>query len=422
MLTVPHNEKGEAEITVKTWMNTHISAGIVELSQTLKLDCIPQASVVTATDGVIGGLCRLAVTRKNAQSTHAIGWQFGALSGYLDENGQMVSREVRFSAESLDVTLPQDFYGQIPDAKAGICYLTVFTYCDGRLVGTPQSAQFTVSVEEGLCIPQVSGTVVDVNPATLALTGDDSILIRHCSHALCTLTAVGKNNARIVEKRIDGISVEESLLVENVASGAFTLEAVDSRGFVGTNVLQSGWIPYTPVSCSATAARSSAAGNEAVLSLSGSFFSGSFGKTDNALQLSYSLDGEHFIPITAQPEAGSYQAQVQLTDVDYDRRYTITVRAQDCLSKAEKQVILKKAVPTFDWGENDFAFHVPVQLDSDLSVGGCLTVGGKTIFERIYPVGTVYTAAVQRDPGELFGGIWQQLEDQQSVYRWKRIG
>lgn len=89
--TILHNAKGDAEITVETWMNTHISAGIVELSQTLKLDNIPQASTVTASDGVIGGISQLAVTRRNTQYDHAIGWRFGELSGYLTAAGQITA-------------------------------------------------------------------------------------------------------------------------------------------------------------------------------------------------------------------------------------------------------------------------------------------------------------------------------------------
>ena len=103
---ISHNDKGEAEVTVKTWMNTHISAGIVELSQTLKLDPIPQASTVVASDGVIGGISRLAVTRKNGESSHTIAWQFGQLGGYLDAAGQICENPVEFFAESLDFSLP----------------------------------------------------------------------------------------------------------------------------------------------------------------------------------------------------------------------------------------------------------------------------------------------------------------------------
>lgn len=418
-----HNHKGDAEITVKTWMNTHISAGIVELSQTLKLDNIPQASVVTASDAVIGGASRLAVTRKNAQSSHAIGWQFGQLQGYLTAAGQICGEEVRFSAESLEFPLPESFYHQISDAKSGICELTVYTYCEGKAVGTPQKARFTVSVQEDVCSPEICGTVVDTNAATVALTGDETTLIRYRSCALCTVTAEAKKGARIVQKKIGGETVTESRIFDGPESGDFALEVTDSRGLTAKALLQTVCIPYIPLTCLADVQRDGAATGEATLSVSGAFFAGSFGKEENELLLSYSTDGENFIPIQAELGEGIYLAQVKLTDMDYTRRYTITVRATDCLTAAEKQAVLKKGVPTFDWGENDFAFHVPVQMDSSLRIGGNLTIGEKTLMELIYPVGAVYTAAVQSDPGTLFGGVWQLMQSQEeSIYRWKRTG
>ncbi len=418
-----HNDKGEAEVTVRTWMNTHISAGIVELSQTLKLDPIPQASTVIASDGVIGGISRLAVTRKNAESTHTVAWQFGQLGGYLDAQGQICENPVKFFAESLDFSLPEIFYSQIPDAKKGICTLTVCTYSGDNPVGEPQTAEFTVSVAEEACIPQVSGKVGDINPITLALTGDENALIRYHSTACCTIFAEAKNSAQILEKKIQGREAEDSICFDNTQTGQFLLQAADSRGFTGSCTLQARLVPYIPLSCLALAERDGPASGEAILTVSGGFYSGSFGAAENSLSLSYSLDGEHFIPISAQIGENSYQTQVRLTDMDYTRLHTITVRAEDCLCAVEKQVVLKKGVPTFDWGENDFAFHVPVQMDSSLQVQGSLLLGQKNLFDCIYPVGSVYAGVTQKNPGELFGGVWQQLQaPEEAIYRWVRTG
>lgn len=421
--TILHNGKGEAEVTVLTWMNTHISAGIVELRQTLKLDPIPQASIVTATDGVIGGVSRLAVTRKNAACTHAIGWQFGGLTGYLTAEGEICEEAVRFSGESLDFSIPESFYGEIPTEKSGICTLTIYTYSGNDPVGTAQTAQFTVSVPESACIPTVIPAVVDGNPVTLALTGDEKTLVRYCSEAFCRVSAEGKNGAWITEKRLQGKTLEESCTIANVETGEFLAEATDSRGFTGKTALQVELVPYIRLTCLASACREGAASGEATLSISGDFYDGSFGAAENQLTLAYSIDGENFIPVTAETADGQYAARVQLTEMDYTRLYTITVRAGDCLSQLEKKVTLKKGVPTFDWGEEDFAFHVPVQADGGLNVDGSLTLGGRPLLDVFYPVGTVYTAAAGNAPAALFGGTWEQLQgNEDSVFRWKRTG
>ena len=57
-----------------------------------------------------------------------------------------------------------------------------------------------------------------------------------------------------------------------------------------------------------------------------------------------------------------------------------------------------------------------VSFDGDLSVAGgaavgSLTVGGRTLADIFYPVGTVYLSVSEADPGTLFGGTWQRIED-----------
>lgn len=420
--TVFHNEKGEAEVTVQTWMNTHISAGIVELSQTVKLDTIPQASTVTASEGVIGGCSRLAVTRKNSQSAHSVFFRFGALEGYITPDGQISGEEVIFSGERVDFYLPESFYGQIPHSKSGICQLTLCTYADGIPVGTPQTTEFTVLVEENSCIPTISGAVVDVNPKTVELTGDDRFLIRYCSNALCTVTGSAKNGAQLVKKRILGREVEASLQITGTETGDFPMDVTDSRGLTASYLAQTVCVPYIKLSCLASAVRDDPTSGEATLDISGDCFTGSFGAKDNQLSLSYSTDGENFLPAEPALADNRYTARVQLTGLDYTRLHTVTVRASDSLMTVEKQVTVKKGVPTFDWGEGDFAFHVPVQMDSSLAVAGSLTVGGKGLTDLIYPVGSVYLCEASVDPGAVFGGTWVMLSQQESIYRWRRTG
>lgn len=383
--TVQHNAKGDGEITVQTWMNTHISAGIVELSQTLKLDNIPQASTLTASDGVIGGVSQLAVTRRSGSSSHTIFWEFGKQNGYLSADGQITWEPEQFTAESVPFYLPESFYDEIPNAKSGICRLTISTFDGDVPVGSPQTAEFTVSVQEAACQPEVTGDGVDCNPVTLALTGDERVFVRYHSTALCTVTAQAKNGAAITEKRIQGKPVEDSLTVENVQTGEFTLEATDSRGFTATAVVQRQLVPYIWLTCLAQARREGAVSGDATVTVTGEVYTGSFGAADNTLTLSYSTDGASFIPVAAQLQDNAYRAEIKLTDMDYTRLHTITIRVQDRLMTLTKEVILKKGVPTFDWGEEDFAFHVPVTLDTPLSVasGGTGASDAATALENL---------------------------------------
>lgn len=49
--TVPHNNDGTGSISVRTWMDTGISAGVIEKSQSLTLTTIPRASKISSFNG-----------------------------------------------------------------------------------------------------------------------------------------------------------------------------------------------------------------------------------------------------------------------------------------------------------------------------------------------------------------------------------
>lgn len=369
VLTVPHNEKGEATVQVRTWMDTHLAAGVVELSQTLVADKIPRASTLMATDGVIGGFSRLAVTKRSAEYTHSIFWQFQGLSGYISESGEISAEEVIFSAETVDFILPESFYDAIANDKSALCQLQIRTYGNGETVGTPQTAVITVSVDEAACKPAVRGVVTDVSEKTVALTGNSFKIVRYHSQAKCTIVVEAKKGAQIARKTIQGKQTEESLTIPEFEGRSVIFEAVDSRGCSGSYSYMVPLIPYVKLSCDAAVERTDPVSGNALLQIRGTFFCGSFGAAENTLHISYSIDGGE--AVSAEPvigENGEFSLSTVLTGLDYTRVFEITLWVWDCLETVEKRMVLKKGVPVFDWGENDFAFHVPVQLDSPLGV------------------------------------------------------
>ena len=62
-ITVTHNGDGTGSIKVRVWMNTGISAGVVEKTQSLTLTTIPRASTLSsAANRTLGGTCRVKWT------------------------------------------------------------------------------------------------------------------------------------------------------------------------------------------------------------------------------------------------------------------------------------------------------------------------------------------------------------------------
>lgn len=365
-VTVPHDGDGNGSITVRTWMNTNISAGVVELSKELTLPQIPRASTVSAADGIIGSTSRIAVSKKSSGFTHSIAYGFGKLSGYVTQSGGTSTAEAIFSQDSVDFLLPESFYDAIPHKPSGVCTLTVRTYSGSTQIGQAQTASFTVRTDASVCGPVVTGTVRDENEDTVSLTGDSGRLIRYHSNALCAITATARKGAVITEKRIGGVSVTgDSLTVSGTETGEIQFYAKDSRGYESTVTVSAELIPYIRLTNNASVTRDDPTSGKATLILQGQVFDGSFGQEENALEAFYQVNGGEAVPVTYTER---YNAAVPLTGMDYEKTYSITVTVRDKLETAVKTLILPKGLPVFDWGEQDFAFHVPVKLDTPLDI------------------------------------------------------
>lgn len=80
-ITVNHNPDGTGSVKVDTWMNTEISAGVIEQTKTLTLDTIPRASVVSAPKtGALGSALKITIDRKSTSFTDKLYYKVGSKS------------------------------------------------------------------------------------------------------------------------------------------------------------------------------------------------------------------------------------------------------------------------------------------------------------------------------------------------------
>lgn len=368
---VGHDDQGKLTLTVSaTGAISGSTLTSTTISGDITLDTIARASTVSAANAPIGSRATVVVSRKSAAFTHSLRYQFGTLTGYVDAEGDPVEEEVKLTATTVNFLLPEGFYGQIPNAPSGVCTLTCRTYSGNDRIGADQTGKFTVTAPEEDCKPLVDGSVRDVNPVTVALTGDDSVLVRYASVARCEIEALPRNGATIVQKRIGGVLVEEDALeIENAAFDTVDLSATDSRGYTTAFPVMATQILYVPLTNNATVQRTDPTSGNAVLTLQGNCWNGNFGAEENTLMATVSIEGEEqFVPVTVGQDH-KYTATVSLSNLDYTRAYTVEVTVADKVMSVPCSLPVQKGIPVFDWGEEDFQFHVPVDVAA-LSVGG----------------------------------------------------
>lgn len=366
--TFTHNSNGTRSFGVSIQGAIYTYAVNATGSKTFTLDTIPRTSSISCTTASIESKPTISISRASTSFTHTITYSFGSLSGTIT---------TKTSATSITSwTIPASFYGQIPNAKTGRGTLTCTTYSGSTAIGT-STCDLNVTTDEAKCKPTVSGTVEDTNATTLALTGNKNTLVRYCSTALCTMaTTLNKSAGSISAKTINNVSVSGTTrTISNVETGTFDFYAKDSRGYSNSDKEVKTIVLYEKLTNNATVNRTEPTSGNATLTLEGNYFNGSFGAVSNTLTVKYRKGSGSYVTVTPNISGNKYTATVQLTGLDYTQSFTFDVVVSDKIRTVTKKLTLQKGTPVFDWGENDFAFNVPVKIN------GTLTIGGKTITE-----------------------------------------
>lgn len=350
------------------WIGTKSGSGSGTLST------IPRTSSVSATNGNIGENITITINRASSSFTHTLTYNFNKLTGTIASG----------VGTSKTWTIPTSFYAQIPNAKSSWGRIICKTYNGSTLIGTSE-CRFDVYVKESTNKPTLSPTVKDTNATTKALTGDENKFIKYYSSANFSFGASAKNSATIKTYNLKVGSQQTSNskgTFTNVDSASFVFGVVDSRGFSTSQTVNKTLIDYVKLTCAMTVSNPTASG-ECQIKITGNYFSGNFGATSNTLTVQYKMNDNGWTTATASVSGTTYTATINLTGLDYTQSYTFQARAIDKLATVTSSSKTVKSTPIFDWGVNDFHFHVPVSVNGNevfhsgncsmSSSGGCQT-------------------------------------------------
>lgn len=223
-IVVPHRADGTASVKVRTWMDTDISAGIIQKSQAVTLTSIPRATVPTfsATSTEIGSNVTINLNRAADSFTHTLTYAFGKASGTI---GADIGTSVVWS-------IPPDLAVQIPNAVSGTCAITCRTYNGSTLIGT-KTANLTLKVPSSV-VPVINS--VSIIEGTEQLKNHFTVFVQNNSTLAVSVSAVGVAGSSIakVETKIQDVIYNGTSFVSALitAAGEITVNTTvtDSRG------------------------------------------------------------------------------------------------------------------------------------------------------------------------------------------------
>ena len=282
------------------------------------------------------------------------------------------------------------------DNKPGEVYVRFYikTYINDEIVDEPKYLQRIVSIANAT--PELVVTAVDAGSASTTLTNDNDTLIKGFNYINASMTTTLKKGATIEKQSItNGNTTKDgaSASFENVEISTFIFRVTDSYGQTVEKTKVMNLVDYVKLTCNIKANNPTADGDLA-FRISGNYFNDKFGQNgvNNTLTVQYRIkenDGNYSdwvdVPNPTITD-NTYSAAVVINklpngeDLNYRSAYTVQARAIDEVStyginSVERKV---KSIPIFDWGEDDFAFNVPVNIDGNLTVQGDTEITGNT--------------------------------------------
>ncbi|KAF0092167.1 MAG: hypothetical protein FD141_351 [Fusobacteria bacterium] len=371
---------------------------------------IPVASTITAPSGLIEGTTIISINRASSTFKHTLKYSFGSPA----VEGTITSLT---SATSVEFVIPTSFYAKIPDSKNGICTLTCETYdASNNLLGT-KTTTFLANVNEAINEPTISITeLIDINSVSVALTNDNSKILKGFSNLKSVLNITAKNSATLSYRKITcGLKSAEIFGATNpwtntllgVSDGVVTIIATDSRGITKTLTVNKTLINYIPLTANPNFERVSPTSSEVVVTYDGDYFNNTFGVggVANTLTIAWSyriLNGVWAVgsvPLTDVKVGNRYSNGDDPISVGsiypYSDFYEFKITISDKLTQIEVTDLVKKGIPPMAVKDDRVEFDVPIFIKNASGVLGSLV-------DLFYPIGSIIISEGNNNPQSRF--------------------
>ncbi|WP_278869911.1 DUF859 family phage minor structural protein [Leyella stercorea] len=395
-ITVPHKNDGTGTITVNTWMDTRISAGVVEKSQTLTLSTIPRATTPVIAPLVMGQEGTIKLDPASNNFTHTITYNFG-----IRYFGTIATKTAE---RSIKWTPPKSLANVLTSAEAGKIHFRCTTYNGDTLIGsTDVGTKITVSPDT---VPTVSVSLSDA-----AGYKNTYGWVQNKSRLKASITAAGVMGSKIIDTvmTVNGKVVNAGAENNLPDSGSIPVKVVvtDSRKRTATYSTNLSVSAYTtPVINNLAYVRGSYTESVWTENPSGAdikiTFTLAMALSANRANLTVSLDGVAKQTITNQ-SAGA--KTLYLPGVGTDTTRKLEVAISDAFgSKTSKEIIVATvevplninfSLPAVCFGgiaekEKTVQFKWPVDLNGDLTIVGNLKLNGVSIQDILSKLSTDY--------------------------------
>lgn len=348
--------------------------------------------------------------------------------------------------------IPLDAAMEIPNSPTGTMTATLYTYAsvgDTEHIGEPDSKTFKVTVPESETKPEVEMVLSIQSNLDFPF---NEMYIQNLTRVDADILAYGQYGASIDSRQLVlGSSVYEDPFVTDILTTTgetiVTAKATDSRGYVGKTEQRIYVIPYgkpaivpadgeIDIVCCRCDANGYITDSGTWLKIKAKRSYSpvvSNGEQNNFCEIRYRCDGGEWQTILAE-DATEDEIEINIPNVvtSTTMAYTIDVGVVDSLGFDTSVTIIvpsdKMEFHLREGGEGaafgeyaEDARVLAVAESWELRVKGTMTIGGKSLLDMFYPVGSIYMSANDTNPSTFMGGTWERISSTDFAdYIWKR--
>ena len=416
-VAVGHNADGSKYLDTSAWISMDTPLSSSEQWYGEWLTTIPRASSISSiSGGTLGNSVTVNISRASDSFTHKV--DYVRPDGEHSRVGENITTSCTFTPALSDC----DF---IPNSTSGTAKIYVYTYSGSTYIGS-SSKDFTVYVPDNI-IPTINSVNLAENTAGIENKFGCYVQGKSTIKGIVSASGVYSSTIKNYEIKINGQSFNQSNFTTNplTGSGNCVVKITDTRNrTVSTNIAYTAQSYSNPTINNFSLVRCNQDGTEndegayAKCMLKANISSVN-NRNDKAFQLLYKkLTDSNYTTINL-PNNSYYYESTQIIEADINSEYEFIFKISYYFRFAEKSLNLGTAFTLVDYNASgrSVAFgrvstansnEKKMQIKMDTEIEGNLRINNKTIFDLIYPIGSIYLSVNSTNPKNLFGGTWIQ--------------